>query len=207
MRRPGNTREATVQRGLRLEYFTLGWNFIEAAVALIAGALAGSIALVGFGLDSVIEMSSGAVLLWRLKLDRREEDRERNERRALRWVGVSFMALAAYVTYGAIKELVTRDMPQKTWPGIVLAAVSLIVMLILARAKRQVARDMDSGAMHADSRQTDFCAYLSAIVLLGLFLNQALGWWWADAAAALVMVPFIVNEAVEALKGKRCGCE
>lgn len=197
-------RELVVQRGIRLEYFTLGWNFIEAAVALAAGIAAGSIALVGFGLDSLVEMISGAVLLWRLQVDHREEDRERNERRALRMVGISFVSLSAYVAYDAATDLITREAPRTSLVGIVLAIASLMIMFVLARAKRGVARDIESSAMHADSRQTDFCAYLSGILLVGLALNVAFGWWWADAAAALMMVPLIANEGREALKGESC---
>jgi len=197
-------RELVVQRGIRLEYFTLGWNFIEAAAALAAGIAAGSIALVGFGLDSLVEMISGAVLLWRLQVDHREEDRERNERRALRMVGISFVSLSAYVAYDAATDLITREAPRTSLVGIVLAIASLMIMFVLARAKRGVARDIESSAMHADSRQTDFCAYLSGILLVGLALNVAFGWWWADAAAALMMVPLIANEGREALKGESC---
>jgi divalent metal cation (Fe/Co/Zn/Cd) transporter len=199
-----STREAMVARGLRLEYFTLGWNLLEALVALVCGFIAGSIALVGFGLDSVVEVSSGSVLLWRLRADRHAEKRERAERFAVRLVGVGFLLLAVYVAGDAIKTLLRRETPAESIPGIVLAIASLIAMPLLARAKRRVARGLNSGAMHADSRQTDICAYLSAILLGGLLLNAALGWWWADPAAALIMVPFIVHEGIEAVQGKTC---
>ncbi|HVO81061.1 MAG TPA: cation transporter [Terriglobales bacterium] len=199
-----STREATVARGLRLEYFTLGWNLLEALVALVAGFIAGSIALVGFGLDSVVEMSSGSVLLWRLRADHQAEHRDRAERAAVRLVGISFLALAAYVAFDSLKTLLQRAAPEESIPGIVLAAASLIVMPLLARAKRQVARGLASGAMQADSRQTDICAYLSAILLGGLVLNAALGWWWADPVAALIMVPLIAHEGIEAVQGKTC---
>jgi divalent metal cation (Fe/Co/Zn/Cd) transporter len=199
-----STREAMVARGLRLEYFTLGWNLLEALVALVCGVIAGSIALVGFGLDSVVEVSSGSVLLWRLRADRHAENRERAERFAVRMVGVSFLLLALYVAGDAIKTLLRRDTPEESIPGIVLAIASLIAMPLLARAKRRVARGLNSGAMQADSRQTDICAYLSAILLGGLLLNAALGWWWADPVAALIMVPFIAHEGIEAVQGKTC---
>ncbi len=195
-------RVAAVRRGRRLEYLTIAWNSVEAAVALIAGLLAGSIALVGFGLDSVIEVSSGAIVLWRLFADN-----ERSERLALKVVGVSFLALAAYVAFDSVKTLWLREAPERSLPGIVLAAVSLIVMPLLARAKRRVAADIGSRALHADSRQTDLCAYLSAILLGGLVLNALLGWWWADPMAGLVMTPIIANEGREALRGKSCECE
>jgi divalent metal cation (Fe/Co/Zn/Cd) transporter len=198
------TREAMVARGLRLEYFTLGWNLLEALVALVCGVIAGSIALVGFGLDSVVEVSSGSVLVWRLRADRHAKNRERAERFAVRLVGVSFLLLVLYVAGDAIKTLLQRDTPEESIPGIVLAIASLIAMPLLARAKRRVARGLNSGAMQADSRQTDICAYLSAILLGGLLLNAALGWWWADPVAALIMVPFIAQEGIEAVQGKTC---
>lgn len=199
-----SSREAIVARGLRLEYFTLGWNLLEALVALVCGVIAGSIALVGFGLDSIVEVSSGSVLLWRLRADRHAENRERAERFAVRLVGVSFLLLALYVAGDAIKTLLRRETPEESIPGIVLAIASLIAMPLLARAKRRVARGLNSGAMQADSRQTDICAYLSAILLGGLLLNAALGWWWADPVAALIMAPFIAHEGIEAVQGKTC---
>lgn len=199
-----SSREAIVARGLRLEYFTLGWNLLEALVALVCGVIAGSIALVGFGLDSIVEVSSGSVLLWRLRADRHAENRERAERFAVRLVGVSFLLLALYVAGDAIKTLLRRETPEESIPGIVLAIASLIAMPLLARAKRRVARGLNSGAMQADSRQTDICAYLSAILLGGLLLNAALGWWWADPVAALIMVPLIGHEGMEAVQGKTC---
>ncbi|MFB3917642.1 MAG: cation diffusion facilitator family transporter [Terriglobales bacterium] len=202
------TREQIVHHGIRLEYLTLAWNSLEAVIAVVAGLIAGSIALVGFGLDSVIETFSGATLLWRLRTDRDRDEagRERAERTALRLVGASFIALTVYVAYDSIKSLVRHESPEESLPGIALAAVSLIVMPLLARAKRRVAAGLNSGAMHADSRQTDICAYLSAILLGGLLLNAVLGWWWADPVAALAMTPLIAQEGVEALRGKTCAC-
>jgi len=179
----------------------LAWNSAEAVVSIIAGLLAGSIALVGFGFDSVIECCSGAVILWRLA-----GEGERRERTALRLVGFSFLALAAYVTYDAVSSLVHREAPERSLLGIGVAIASLIAMPLLARAKRRVARQLNSSAMHADSRQTDICAYLSAILLGGLLLNAVLRWWWADPMAALIMVPLIAREGVEALRGNTC-CE
>ena len=197
------SRQAIVSRGIRLEYLTIGWNCLEAVVAIISGLVAGSIALLSFGLDSVIEVSSGAVLLWRLSVDQ-GGTRERAERLALRLVGISFLALAVYVTYDAVSALLHREPPERSLVGIALAILSLIVMPILARAKRSIARGLSSGAMQADSRQTDICAYLSAILLGGLALNALLGWWWADPAAGLSMVPLIAHEGIEAVKGKTC---
>ncbi len=190
-----------LKRGRRLEYFTLGWNMVEAAVAIGAGWLAGSIALVGFGVDSLIESTSGAILLWLLASPAHDESRERL---ALRLIGVSFFLLAAYVCFEAIKSLLASEPPKASVPGIVLAAASLIVMPLLARAKRRVAADLDSHALKADSRQTDICAYLSAILLGGLALNALFGWWWADPIAALIMVPIIAREGFEAWQGEVC---
>jgi len=198
------TQLAAARRGRRLEYFTIAWNSAEAIASLAAGLLAGSIVLVGFGLDSVIEVSSGAVLLWRLHAESDPHRRERAEHRALRLVGACFLVLAAYVAFDAIRGLVQREVPQPSLFGIGVAIASLIAMPLLARAKRQVARQLNSGAMHADSRQTDFCFYLSAILLAGLVLNGLLGWWWADPVAALAMVPLIAREGVEGLRGERC---
>ncbi len=198
------TRSNALRRGRRLEYLTLGWNSLEALIAIISGVIAGSIALLGFGIDSVVECSSGVVLLWRLRSD----ENERAEGAALRLVGVSFLALTAYVLYEAVVTLLRREAPEGSLVGIALAIASLIAMPLLARAKRRVARQLNSGAMQADSRQTDICAYLSAILLGGLLLNALLGWWWADPLAALIMSPLIAWEGIEALRGKTsCGCD
>jgi len=199
--RPDADRAHHLRRGRRVEYFTLSWNMVEAGVAIGAGWLAGSIALVGFGVDSLIECTSGAILLWRLASPAHDESRERL---SLRLVGVSFFLLAAYVCFEAIKSLLTAEPPKASVPGIVLAAVSLIVMPLLARAKRRVAADIASHALVADSRQTDICAYLSAILLGGLALNALFGWWWADPVAALIMVPIIAREGFEAWQGEVC---
>lgn len=199
-----NSRAAAIHRGLNLEYFTVAWNLLEAAVALASGALAGSIALISFGLDSLIEVSSGGILLWRLHADQDEQRRERVERKALKLVGLSLLLLAAYVTGDSVLSLVRREVPERSLPGIALAIASLLTMPLLARAKRKVASALGSSALQADSRQTDICAYLSAILLLGLLLNAAFGWWWADPVAGLAMVPLIAYEGSEALRGKTC---
>ncbi len=192
---------ASVKRGRSLEYFTIGWNTLEAVVSIGAGILAGSVALIGFGIDSIIESSSGAVLLWRLRDDARGEQRERL---ALRLVGISFFLLATYVAFDAAKSFIMREPPDVSYIGIAIAALSLVVMPLLARAKRRVATSLNSRAMKADSRQTDLCAYLSAILLGGLLLNALFGWWWADPVAALVMTPIIAKEGIEALRGEMC---
>jgi divalent metal cation (Fe/Co/Zn/Cd) transporter len=198
------TRKTLAERGKRLEYFTIAWNSLEGLVAVIAGAIAGSISLVGFGMDSFIEVTSGATLLWRMSVDADEESRERNERLSIRIVGVCFLALAVYVAYEGVSDLISRRAPQHSIPGIVLACISLVVMPILSRAKKRVAKALDSAAMQADAKQTDFCVYLSAILLVGLLLNAALGWWWADPVAGLVMTPIIAKEGVEGVKGDPC---
>lgn len=200
-------RSTIVRRGLRLEYLTLLWNSIEALVSVIAGLFAGSIALVGFGFDSVIECTSGAILIWRLRSDVDPHRRERVENQSRTIVGICFLLLAVYVAHGAITTVVYRRNPEHSVPGILIAIASVVVMPLLARAKRKVAQGLSSRAMHADSRQTDLCAYLSAILLGGLLLNAVLGWWWADPAAALAMVPIIAIEGVKALRHEACGCE
>lgn len=196
-----SVRAAALRRGRQLELFTIGWNVIEGIVSIAAGVMAGSVALVGFGLDSFVETSSGAILLWRLR------DGERGERRegvALKLVGWAFLALAAYVAGDALVKLVMRDEPSSSPLGILITALSLVVMPVLAREKRRVAAAIDSHALRADSRQTDLCVWLSAIVLGGLGLNAAFGWWWADPVASLVMVPIIAKEGFDALRGKTC---
>jgi divalent metal cation (Fe/Co/Zn/Cd) transporter len=197
-------RQAVARRGKQLEYFTIAWNSLEGVVAVVAGALAGSISLVGFGIDSFIEVTSGGVLLWRMSVDADLRKRERREKLSLRIVGVCFLALAAYVGYESISDLVSKKPPEHSIPGIILACVSLVVMPILSRAKKKVGTELGSAAMHADAKQTDFCVYLSAILLLGLVLNAALGWWWADPVSALIMVPLIAKEGVEAMNGETC---
>ena len=194
-------RTALIARGRRLEYLSIAWNVFEAAVALVSGVMAGSVALVGFGLDSVIETLSAGVLLWRF----RSED-ERRERTARRLVGICFLLLAAYVAFESLRSLWTKALPEKSLPGILIAVAAVIVMPLLGRAKRRVASQLNSGALHSDSRQADFCAYLSAILLCGLLLHAIIGWWWADPVAALVMSPIIAREGMEGLRGEACGC-
>ncbi|MBS1839421.1 MAG: cation transporter [Acidobacteria bacterium] len=197
-------RATAVQRGRRLEYFTIGWNAIEGVVAVFSGLMAGSIALVGFGLDSFIEVASGSALLWRMSVDADVHRRERNEKLALRIVGACFLLLAAYIAYESASDLWLRKAPEHSVPGIILACVSLVVMPLLSKAKRKVAHALGSAAMHADAKQTEFCTYLSGILLAGLLLNALFGWWWADPVAGLVMVPIIANEGVEGLRGDVC---
>jgi divalent metal cation (Fe/Co/Zn/Cd) transporter len=197
-------RALIVRRGRRLEYFTIAWNTVEGLVALITGVIAGSISLVGFGIDSFIEVTSGSVLLWRMSVDADEPRRERNERRSLRVVGVCFLLLAIYIAYESALDLWTRRAPEHSVPGMILACVSLVVMPWLSRAKRKIGHDLSSRAMHADAKQTEFCTYLSAILLAGLLLNAAFGLWWADPVAGLIMVPIIAKEGIEGLQARGC---
>lgn len=197
-------RALLVLRGRRLEYITLGWNALEGVVAVMAGAVAGSISLTAFGIDSFIEFASGAALLWRMAVDTDVERREQNERLALRIVGACFFALAAYIAYESGTDFLFRRAPERSLPGIILACAALVTMPWLARAKRKIARQLNSGAMEADARQTDFCFWLSAILLAGLALHAALGLWWADPAAALIMLPLIAREGFQAMRGQAC---
>jgi len=197
-------RTPIVRRGRILEYFTIAWNALEGLVAVAAGVVTGSISLVGFGIDSFIEVISGSVLLWRMSVDADVPRRERNERQALRIVGVCFLLLAAYIAYESVLDLWSRRAPEHSIPGILLASVSLVVMPLLSRAKQSVGRALGSAAMHADAKQTEFCAYMSAILLAGLLLNALFGLWWADPVAALIMVPIIAKEGIEGLQGKAC---
>ena len=197
-------RAAVVRHARTLEYFTIAWNAVEGLVAMVTGVIAGSISLVGFGIDSFIEVTSGSVLLWRMSLDADVRRRERNERRALRIVGPCFLLLAVYIAYESASNLWSKRVPEHSVPGIILACISLIVMPLLSGAKRKAGTALSSTAMHADAKQTEFCAYLSAILLLGLLLNSLFARWWADPAAALVMVPIIAKAGVEGLQGKAC---
>lgn len=185
----------------------LAYNVVEAVVALWSGAEAGSIALFGFGLDSVIECAAAAVLLWRLYVETRTDDRERverAERRVLRFVGGTFLALAVYVVVQAVLTLVSADRPEASLVGIVLAIASLVIMPGLAGAKLRVAARLRSEALRAEAKETLACAYLSFALLAGLLLNSLLGWWWADPVAALCMVPWLVREGIEGIRGEEC---
>ncbi|HTK47099.1 MAG TPA: cation transporter [Gemmatimonadaceae bacterium] len=199
-------RALLVRRGLLLNWIGIGYNVLEAIVAVMAGLIAGSVALVGFGFDSVIEVTASGAAQWRLRADVDRDRRERAERATERIIGWSFLALAAYVAFEGIETLVRRDAPERSVVGLVLLALSAVVMPWLARAKRRVARAMSSRALEADAMQTSLCAYLSVIALAGVALNALLGWWWADPVSALAMVPIIALEGVEGVRGNvRCG--
>ena len=199
-------RISIARRGQRLEYFTIAWNVLEGFVAIAASLAAGSISLLSFGLDSLIEVASGAAVLWRMSVDARSSDRERDERRALKIVGLCFLLLALFVTYESTSHLWFRKTPEHSIPGIILACISLVVMPLLSRAKRKVGSRLQSAAMQAEARQTDFCMYLSAILLTGLVLNAFFGFWWTDPLAALLMVPVIFREGWITYQGRACDC-
>ncbi len=193
-----------VRRGIRLQYFTIVYNSLEGLISLVAGLFAGSVSLIGFGFDSIIEVSSGAAVLWRLRRDHSLSHREAAEHRTLQTVGWCFLLLALYILYDSGSTLLQHEPPERSIPGIIIAAVSVVVMPLLAAAKRRVAAQIGSAAVKADSRQTDFCTYLSAVLLCGLGLNALFGWWWADPVAALAMTPIIANEGIQSLRGKKC---
>ena len=208
--RPPSQRPELVKAGLRLEYLTVGWNIVEGIVSVFVALGAGSVALLGFGIDSFVETASGAILLWRLHAEGHARDAkavERLDRRARRLVGISLFLLAGYVIVEAAKDLVVADRPEPTLVGILITAVSMVAMWWLARAKRRVAIALGSRAMQADSFQTTACWWLSLVTLVGIGLNAALGWWWADPLAALGMTYFIVSEGREAWRGEdSCSC-
>ncbi|MDW3219463.1 MAG: cation transporter [Acidimicrobiales bacterium] len=187
------------RRVVVLAWMTIAWNVIEAVVAIGAGLEAGSLALVGFGLDSTIEVASAAVILWQFA-----GADEQRERQALRLIALSFFALAAYVSVQALYDLSTTSEPDASVVGIVLAALSLVVMPLLATAKRRTGRRLGSVTVAADSQQTWLCTYLSAVLLVGLVLNAALGWWWADPLAGLVIAALALREGREAWSGDTC---
>jgi divalent metal cation (Fe/Co/Zn/Cd) transporter len=202
-------RSPLVKRGIQLSYATIGYNSVEAVASLVAGVLANSVSLVGFGADSLIEVAAGGVAQWRLRSDADETRRHAAERRAHRIIGWSFLALAIYILADSTHSLWQHDAPARSWFGMVILGLSIVVMPLLARAKRNVARRLASSALEAEATQTSLCAYLSVIALLGVALNWLLGWWWADPVAALMMVPIVGNEAFEGIRGeKNCdaGC-
>jgi divalent metal cation (Fe/Co/Zn/Cd) transporter len=190
------------RRGLVLEYLTIGWNVIEAVVAVTAGIAAGSIALVGFGFDSTIEVVAASVVVWQFRAELRGGVDEERERRALKLIAATFFVLAAYVTVEAIRDLLTGERAEMSTVGIVLAAVSLAVMPTLAWLKRQTGIRLESRTLVADAAETFLCAWLSAILLAGLVLNATVGWWWADPVAGLGIAWLAVNEGVEAWRAE-----
>lgn len=203
-----DTRAPILRRALRLEYLSLAWNLVETVVGFAAGLASGSVALMGFALDSVVESSSAGALIWRLRKERDGDvTAEDIEQRAVRIVGAAFFALAAYVGGRAIYDLLTRSEPEASGLGIGLAAVSVIVMPWLASRKRRLASALDSRSLEADSDQTWLCTYISAFLLVGLGANALLGWWWADPLAALVIAGLAAREGRELWTTQRfCNC-
>ena len=201
-------RMALVRRGLWLNYLTIGYNTIEAVVSLVAGVVAGSVALIGFGVDSAIEVTASVAAQWRLRSDRDSVRRERVEWLSRRVIGGSFLALAAYVAVDSVITLWQREAPDPSVVGLGILVLSAFVMPVLARAKRRVAVALGSRALEADAMQTSICAYLSVIALAGVALNTFVGLWWADPVAALAMVPIIAKEGLEGFGAEAdCRCD
>ncbi len=205
-------RTSLLKKGVLLEYVTIGWNVAEAIVAIVAGIIAGSIALVGFGLDSIIEIVAAGMLLWRLRLElqgqKTMEEHTIAERRALFVVGVTFFLLALYIVNESGSKLYYKEKSEESIVGLVLSILSLIAMPVLAVMKFRTAKSLESKALRADAVETAVCAYLSFALFLGLGLRTWFGWWWADPVAALLMVPLIVREgweAIEESKGNASG--
>ena len=197
----GETLAIHRRAGRKIEFLSIGWTALESIVGIITGILAASVALISFGFDSVIEVASSLVIVWRLSDASAAENREQF---AHRLVGVCFLALALYVSFEALKDLLTHSSPRVTYVGIIYAAACVMVMPLLARAKRRAATNLQSHALHADSHQSDICAYLAVILLGGLGLNALFGWWWADPVAALCMVPIILREGIGSLRCEPC---
>jgi len=202
--REDQERASLVRKARRLTWLSLGWHGVEAAVAVAAGVVAGSVALVGFGADSLIEATAGFVVLWLVSGERLSSHRA--ERRAQQLIAASFLLLAAYVTFESARDLIAGHHPQASWVGVGLAAITLVAMPPLAGAKRRVGRALGSPATVSESRQTMLCAYLSAALLIGLLANALAGSWWADPIVALVIGAVALREAREAWRGESCGC-
>jgi divalent metal cation (Fe/Co/Zn/Cd) transporter len=206
----GAPRFARIGQALRLEYLTVGWNIVEGVIAVTAGVLASSVALLGFGIDSFVESVSGAVMIWRLLVERAsrlsDEKLEAIEHRARRLVAVSLFSLAGWISFDAAQTLWQREHPDFSLVGVALTSISLVVMVWLARAKRRVAREIGSRAMEADAFQTTACWWLSLAALAGIGLNGAVGWWWADPVAGFVIAALVVKEGREAWKGEQECC-
>jgi len=202
---PGEVERASLVRRARLlAWIGVSWHLIEAAVAIGAGVVAGSVALVGFGADSLIEVAAGVVVLWLMAGGRSSSPTA--ERRAQQLIAASFYALSAYVAVEGIRDLLGAHHPQASWVGIGLSVVTLAMMPPLASAKRRVAGRLGSSATTSESRQTMLCAYMSAALLVGLGANAIAGWWWADPVAGLVIAAIALREGRDAWRGEACGC-
>jgi divalent metal cation (Fe/Co/Zn/Cd) transporter len=199
-----HTRQEYVHTAIRLEYFTVGYNILEGIAALVLGGVANSVALIGFGLDSFVETFSGFVVLRRFRAEAAGHCAEEAEAKALKYVAWSFFILAAYIAIDSGHKLLTAERPDPSVPGIVLAALSLVIMPLLAYRKRRAGQRLVSTALVSDSKQTVVCAFLSVFLLAGLMFNAAFGWWWADPIGALAMLPWLIREGREALLGRAC---
>jgi divalent metal cation (Fe/Co/Zn/Cd) transporter len=197
-------RHRLARHARRLTELGLAWHALEAAIAIAAGVIAGSVALVGFGADSVIEAGAGLVVLWLVTGERLSSHRA--ERRAQQLIAASFLMLSLYVTIESARDLIGGHHPAVSWVGVALAAVTVVAMPRLAAAKRRVGTALGSSATTSESRQTVLCAYLSAALLVGLLANALGGWWWADPAVALLIASVALNEGVDAWQGESCGC-
>jgi len=187
------------KKGLHLEYFTVGYNIVEAIVSIAFGSIANSIALVGFGLDSIIESLSGLVLIWRLNQHKRisKEEEERIEKRAMKFISITFFILGLYVLFQSIRKLIIREIPDPSLAGIIIATVSIIVMPVLTLQKYRIGKQINSRALIADSKETLACSFLSVALLLGLGLNYLFGFWQADPIVGLIIVIFLFREGLE----------
>jgi divalent metal cation (Fe/Co/Zn/Cd) transporter len=201
------SRATAIQTAIGLEYFTIAYNILEGVVSVVLGGLASSVALIGFGLDSFVESFSGLIVLWRFRCEAQGRGVQSTlESRALRYVGWSFLLLSTYIFVESVRKLWLQEPPEPSPLGILLAVLSLIVMPVLARKKYRTGKALGSAAMVGDSKQTLACSLLSVALLLGLSLNAAFDWWWADPIAGLAMVPWLLKEGQEALRGELC-CE
>ena len=204
----GIGRGVLLKRGFRLENISLGWNLIEGTVAVIAGVIAGSVALIGFGVDSFVESSSAAVIIWRILSESRNKTNPEKiyliERRAQRLVGLSLLAFAIYILFQSGSALVLQERPEVSHTGIILAVLSLAVMWWLARSIRRVGQQLHSHAIEADSSQTLACWWMSLSLLVGLGLNALFGWWWADPLAGIAISALMLREAKSVWSGKDC---
>jgi divalent metal cation (Fe/Co/Zn/Cd) transporter len=191
--------EGLYRKGLRLEYFTVGYNIIEAVASLTFGLAARSIALVGFGLDSIVESLSGLILIWRLRQHGKipKEKEKEIEDRAMKFVAMSFFILGAYVLFESIEKLILREIPQPSLPGIVIAIASMIIMPILSVKKYSIAKEIESNALVADSKETLACSFLSVALLLGLGSHYFIGFWQADPIVGLIIVLYLLREGRE----------
>ncbi len=202
---PDISQNKLYNKGLYLEYFTIAYNIVEAVLSILFGSLAKSIALVGFGLDSIVESLSGMILIWRLRKHGKipEEEEERIEKKAQKFVALTFFTLGLYVLFQSVKKLVFKDIPDPSIPGIIIALVSLIVMPVLSHQKHRTGKQIRSEALIADSKETLACAFLSLALLIGLGLNVLFGFWQADAITGLIIVLFLMREGLEIWRESR----